>query len=41
VGNGWGAGHYFSILGVALFGVWRFTVFCLPDLFLPIGAKGL
>jgi hypothetical protein len=28
-------------IGVALFGVLRFTVFCLPDFILPIGAKGL
>jgi hypothetical protein len=28
-------------IGVALFGVLHFTVFCLPDLILPIGAKGL
>ncbi len=28
-------------IGVALFGVYYFTVFCLPDLMLPIGAKGL
>jgi hypothetical protein len=27
--------------GVALFGVKHFKVFCLPDLILPIGAKGL
>jgi hypothetical protein len=26
--------------GVALFGVKHFKVFCLPDLILPIGAKG-
>jgi hypothetical protein len=30
-----------SPIGVALFDVQRFTVFCLPDFILPIGAKGL
>ncbi len=29
-----------ALIGVALFGVY-FTVFFLPDLILPIGAKGL